>query len=438
MRRVLLKMEKQEKYEVIKELVDHDGNKNRVSKKLNLSKRQVNRLIIKYKERGKEGFMHGNRSRKPKITFDTQLSMAIINLYKNIYYDFNFTHFHEFLEKRENIKVSYRFVYNLLTKEKILSPKAKKYTKREYFRNKLKEETKIIDTSPNEELEMLINHEINIHDSHLRQEKPKYFGEIIEMDGSNHRWFNGIQSCLHLAVDKATNTVVGAWFDDQETLKGYYNVFYQILKNYGIPYGFFTDNRTIFNYIKLNPDKKTSDCDVFTQFAYACKQLGVGLETSSVSQAKGLVERINETFQGRLENITTIEKANDYLLNVFVPNCNKLFSADFRKFESIFEKSPDKKIIDYTLAVLTPKKIDNGNAIKFKNKYYQPYLNNEEKCFKPKTECLVIKSFKNSLLVTIDDKVYELRGLNKNALMSDQFDDIKKENSQLKQNTFLQ
>ncbi|MGP1414147.1 MAG: hypothetical protein ACTTJP_03410 [Candidatus Onthovivens sp.] len=104
-----------------------------------------------------------------------------------------------------------------------------------------------------------------------------------------------------------------------------------------------------------------------------------------------------------------------------------MFPADFRKFESVFEKSPDEKIIDYTLAVLTPRKIDNGNAIKFKNKYYQPYLNNELKCFKPKTECLVIKSFKNNLLVTIDDKVYELRELNKNALMSDQFDDIKKE-----------
>ncbi|MGP1414146.1 MAG: hypothetical protein ACTTID_03425 [Bacillales bacterium] len=256
MRKVLLKLEEQEKYEVIKELVDHDGNKNRVSKKLNLSKRQVNRLIIKYKERGKEGFMHGNRSRKPKIAFDTQLSMAIINLYKNIYYDFNFTHFHEFLEKRENIKVSYRFVYDLLTKEKILSPKARKYTKREYYKNKLKEETKIINTTSNEEIEMLINHEIDINDSHPRQEKPMYFGEIIEMDGSIHRWFNGIQSCLHLAVDKATNTVVGAWFDNQETLKGYYNVFYQILKKYGIPYGFFTDNRIIFNYIKLNPVNK--------------------------------------------------------------------------------------------------------------------------------------------------------------------------------------
>ena len=61
MKEVKLRMNEQEKYEVIKELVDHNGNKNRASKKLGLSKRQINRLIIKYKEKGKSGFIHGNR-----------------------------------------------------------------------------------------------------------------------------------------------------------------------------------------------------------------------------------------------------------------------------------------------------------------------------------------------------------------------------------------
>ena len=79
--------------------------------------------------------------------------------------------------------------------------------------------------------------------------------------------FGEIKTCLHLAIDKATSTIVGAYFDKQETLNGYYHVFYQILTNYGIPYKFFTDNRTVFNYIKLNPDKRTSDKDVLTQYS---------------------------------------------------------------------------------------------------------------------------------------------------------------------------
>lgn len=72
--------------------------------------------------------------------------------------------------------------------------------------------------------------------------------------------------------------------------------------NYGIPYKFKTDNRTVFNYMSLNKDKRSSDKDVLTQFGYACKQLGTAIETTSVSQAKGLIERDNSTFQGRLVN----------------------------------------------------------------------------------------------------------------------------------------
>ena len=430
MRKVELRMKEQEKYDVIKELVDHNGNKNRASKKLGISRRQIDRLIIIYKEKGKSGFVHGNRLRKPASTIDKSISEDIILLYKNKYYDFNFNHFKEFLEEKENIKVSYKYIYNTLTKAGILSPKARKKTKRAFAKQKLLQKKKINLTMNDEQINEIVNHEIALEDSHPRLEKPKYFGEIIEQDGSIHLWFGDKKTCLHLAIDKASSTIVGAWFDKQETLNGYYHVLYQILMNYGIPYKFFTDNRTVFNYMSLNPDKRTSEKDVLTQYGYACKQLGIALETSSVSQAKGLVERTNGTFQGRLvqelrlNNITTIDEANKYLTNVFVPNFNKKFALDYKKFPTVFESSPSKKVINYTLAILTPRKIDNGNAIKFNKEYYQPYLNNELKCFLPKTECLVIKAFNGDLLVTIDEKVYELRKLQRNASTSKEFDEI--------------
>ena len=429
MRKVELRMNEQEKYKVIKELVDHNGNKNRVSKKLGISRRQVDRLIIKYKENGKSGFVHGNRGHIPSKALDKSISENIILLYKNKYYDFNFNHFKKFLETKENIFVSYKFIYNVLTKEGILSPKAKKRTKREFAKQKLLKEKKI-DLAMNDELiNTIISHEINLEDSHPRGEKPKYFGEIIEQDGSIHLWFGEKKTCLHLAIDKATSTVVGAWFDYQETLNGYYHVLYQILTKYGIPYKFFTDNRTVFNYISLNPDKRTSDKDVLTQYGYACKQLGIDLETSSVSQAKGLIERTNGTFQGRLvqelrfNNITTIEEANKYLDEVFVPNFNKEFALDYKKFPTVFEASPSDEKINYTLAILTPRKIDNGNSIKYQNKYYQPYLDNKLKCFMPKTECLVIKAFNGELLITIDEQILDLKELNRNERFSKEFNE---------------
>ena len=186
MRKVELRMNEQEKYEVIKELVDHNGNKNRASKKLGVSRRQIDRLIIKYKEKGKSAFIHGNRSRKPVNAIDKSISEDIILLYKNKYQDWNFNHFKEFLKKDENIDVSYDFIYKTLTNAGFLSPKAKKKTKRDFAKQKLIMERKIDMNVSDEEIEVIVNHELALEDSHPRLEKPKYFGEIIEQDGSIH------------------------------------------------------------------------------------------------------------------------------------------------------------------------------------------------------------------------------------------------------------
>ena len=424
-------MNELKKYKAIKELVDHGGNKNRAAVNLGLSIRQIQRLIKTYKEKGKSGFVHGNRSRKPAKTIDKPISKKIIYLYTTKYQGFNFKHFHEYIVEHENIKVSYSFIYTTLMKKNIASPKARKITKKKIIRKKLQEKQNLKDKRP-EEIDTIVSNEMELKNSHPRGQKPKYFGEITEMDGSIHQWFSEKKSCLHLAVDKATNTVVGAYFDWQETLHGYYTILKQILLNYGIPNMFVTDNRTVFAYNSLNADKRTSDKDVLTQFGYACKQFGISLKTTSVSQAKGLVERDNGTFQDRLvnelrlNNITTIEAANKYLTEVFVPKFNSKFSLDYHNFKSVYETCPSDEKINYTLAILTTRKIDNGNSIKYKNEYYQPFENGQLKCFKPKTECLVIKAFDGQLLVSIDDKIYELRKLVLHKKYSSEFDVLPK------------
>ena len=73
-------MKEKQKYEKIKEYVDHGGNKNRIALQLNISKRQVNRLIIKYKEKGKSAFVHGNCSRKPVNALDKSILYYFIRI----------------------------------------------------------------------------------------------------------------------------------------------------------------------------------------------------------------------------------------------------------------------------------------------------------------------------------------------------------------------
>lgn len=194
------------------------------------------------------------------------ISNNIILLYRNKYQGFNFKHFYEYLIEEEGFNVSYTFAYKTLMSAGIVSPKVRKATRRRLAKEKSEKEKKL-ENKTEEKIEEIVNHEIALEDSHSGGEKPKHFGEITEMDGSNHLWFGDKKACLHLAADKTTNTIVGAYFDWQETLKGYYNVFKQILENYCIPTKFKTDNRTVFNYRLLNEDKRTSDKDVLTQFA---------------------------------------------------------------------------------------------------------------------------------------------------------------------------
>ena len=113
----------------------------------------------------------------------------------------------------------------------------------------------------------------------------------------------------------------------------------------------------MFNYISLNSNKRTSDKDVLTQYGYACKQLGIDLETSSVSQAKGLIERTNGTFQGRLVqelrlNIFLRYKNDIYkflksILNFGVKWHNLNFQAVYNKMTKFQDPNERRKEMSY-------------------------------------------------------------------------------------------
>jgi len=418
-----LRMNELRKYHIIKKLVETKGNKKRAAIQLDVTERQINRLIILYKEKGKQAFIHGNRSREPMNKKDVSFSNNIIRLYMDKYQGFNIKHFNELLLINEAIDVSYSFVYTTLQKASILSPSAHRSTKRALAKEKRALESLI--TIP-KDIDIPVTSIMSVEDCHPRRERCKYFGELLQIDASQHRWFSDDLYYLHLAIDDATGLICGGYFDRQETLFGYYNVFKAILEDYGIPYAFLTDNRTIFNYESAK--RKTPEKDVLTQFGYACMRLGVDLDTTSVSQKKGRIERAFGTFQLRLpqeiklNKISTCQQANAYLINTFIPSFNKLFSLPLNNFNSVFEPTPSPEVINHTLAIVATRKIDQGNSLKFNNLYYQPYLNDKLICFKPHTEAVIIKAFNGELLVNIHDLVYQLRELKSNSLISDNFD----------------
>ncbi len=130
MRKVDLRMNELKKYEIIKKLVETNGNKKRAAIKLGCSLRTVNRLILKYKKDGKAAFVHGNRGRCPSTTFPLDVKNLIVSSYINDYSDTNFIHFCEIVKEDFGINISDTTLNKWLREENVLSPKARKKTKK--------------------------------------------------------------------------------------------------------------------------------------------------------------------------------------------------------------------------------------------------------------------------------------------------------------------
>lgn len=424
LRKVELTMHENEKYQVIKRLVDTDGNKKRTALKLNVSERHIYRLIKGYKQEGKSFFVHGNKGRKPSNYISDEVRNKVVKLYQDRYYDANFTHFKELLESREGIKLSVTAIKDILNDAFIISPKSNRKTRNAYRKAiRLKAREKQVSKK---EKEILIEKLHAVDHPHPRRPRSKYFGEMIQMDASHHLWFGRKKTHLHAAIDDSTGQIIGAYFDTQETLKGYYNVFEQVLTNYGVPYMFFTDRRTIFEYNrKKNP--KTED-DTFTQFGYACHQLGVEIKTSSIPQAKGRVERLFNTLQSRLiidlrlAGVTDLETANEFLAS-YIQSFNEQFALEINHTTSVFEEQVSKDKINLVLAVVADRTIDTGHSIRLDNKYYQPTdAYGKPVHFYKGTKAFVIKAFDQNIYATINDKVYLLEEIPVHARKSKNFD----------------
>ena len=229
MRKVVLTLKELDKYNTIKKLVETNGNKKRAATHLNISVRQINRLIAGYIAFGKEFFVHGNRGRKPVHSLSIKLKNQIEDLYNTKYFDCTYTQFTEFLAERENIFLSIAEVGQILRDRFILSPKTHKITRKNIKKKLIEQQKK---SKSKKEMAKLQQHIVAAQDAHPRQPRCIYFGEEVQIDASEHIWFGNIKSHLHAAIDDSTGQVLAAYFDKQETLNGYYNIYYQILIKY--------------------------------------------------------------------------------------------------------------------------------------------------------------------------------------------------------------
>ena len=421
-----LTMFENKKYEVIKKVCNGQCSKERAEIELDLSRRQINRLVNRYKTQGKKGFKHGNKGRTPATTLSKETQQKIIRLYRKKYDGFNLFHFTEKLQEEEQVTVSYTTVRNLLYQKHILSPRASKKTQRTK-RKELKEKERSDQLLTKKESQVLNELEyVDPVKAHPSRSRKKYKGEQLQMDASRHDWFqNGKYAHLHAAIDDATGIVVGAYFDKEETSDAYYEVTHQCLTTYGIPYNILTDNRTIFHY--KQEKSPSEEKDSFTQYGYACHNLGIELTTTSIPQAKGRIERLWNTLQDRLlnemalKNIQSIEEANQFLKH-YIPTYNAKLALQLNDTKSVFEKLPKDIHLDYILARFSHRVVQRGHALKYQNKLYHLYDQNQHVLLAPKTKLMIIHTKENQLYASHQDSLFMLKEIPLHEKVSKEFD----------------
>ncbi len=265
------------------------------AKQLGLSIRQVKRLLKRFRREGPQGLASHRRGKPSNRRLSEETSTQAIDLIKEHYHDFGPTLAHEKLTEKHSITLSVETLRQWMIAAEVWEPKIRKHPK--VFQ--------------------------------LRERRSR-FGELIQIDGSPHDWFeNRDDPCtLIVFIDDATGNLLHLCFVPTETTQAYMEALRNYLQRYGRPVSFYSDKHSIF---RVNA-KETATGNTLTQFGRVLNTLDIEAIHAHTPQAKGRVERANQTLQDRLvkemriNNINDKETANTFL-NDFREDYNRRFAV---------------------------------------------------------------------------------------------------------------
>lgn len=251
------------------------------AEKIGICTRQVKRLVACYRVNGSKSLLDKRGGSKPK--YSPEFKAKVLLIVKSKYPDFKPTFALEKLKELHDIQVSREYLRQWMMEAKIWSGKKRKAR--------------------------------TLHQSRQRRAQ---FGELIQLDGSHHDWFEGraAKCCLLVLIDDATSRIVQARFEEAETTLGYFRCMHQYLRHSGRPLAVYSDRYGVFS---VNVADKITGLYGVTQFQRAMRELNIETILANSPQAKGRVERANSTLQDRLikemrlKGISTREAGNDYL-----------------------------------------------------------------------------------------------------------------------------
>ena len=210
-----------------------------------------------------------------------------------------------------------------------------------------------------------------------RRERKAHFGELVQLDGSFHDWYQkrGRRACLMNMVDDATSTVE-AHLGDEETIWAAARVLRQWIGKYGVPLALYTDWKNV--YVREPTEKELLHGKVpVTQFGRMCQKLDIGIIAANSPQAKGRVERGNGTHQDRLikkmgrKKIRTHEGANEFLQREYLADHNARFGREAAEPQDYHRKAPSARELEQAFCLETERSISNDWVVRYENRYFQ-------------------------------------------------------------------
>lgn len=232
---------------------------------LGLSARHVRRLLTRYEEQGAQGLVHRLRGQRSNRRLDLTLTAQAQALIKTHYADFGPTLACEKLAERHGITLSIETVRRLMSEAGTWRPKQRR-----------------------------------VKPIHPLRERRPCRGELIQIDGSPHDWFEGRapRCTLLVFIDDATSELMALRFVAQETTRDYLAVLCDYILAHGLPTCLYSDRHSIFLTSQGGLARDTPHEP--TRFTQVLERLGIEALHASSPQAKGRVERANQTLQDRL------------------------------------------------------------------------------------------------------------------------------------------
>ena len=339
---IIMTQEELKKLHIIRKAIEGSIKQIEAAKMLSLSDRQIRRLTVRVRQEGDSGIAHKSRGKQSNRRLPEEIRKKIVRLYRQKYNDFGPTLLSEKLFKEEDIKISDETIRLWLIETGDIKKRRK-------------------------------------HKKHRQgRERKKYFGEMLQMDGSHHNWLEGRGPELVLmgCIDDATNKIFGRFYEYEGTMPAM-DCFKRYVGLYGLTGSVYIDRHTTY---KSNA-KPTIEDDLLgrkpmSQFERAMEELGVKVIHANSPQAKGRIERLFRTLQDRLvkemrlKGIKTTLEANLFLEG-YLKRHNERFSIDAAAKEDLHRPLPKDFALDEVLCVKTRRALRNDFTVAHNKKLYQ-------------------------------------------------------------------